>query len=133
MRIGRLVMACFLAVMLMLALACGGAAAPADTPVPPQPTSPPPATDAPTADTPAVISDDGEAIFTSSGGCSACHTIEGVTAVTEFFVSLGDPLTTLEGFARFEDGTPAEGATTTPSIPRASRSDRRSPSAQTAC
>ena len=66
-------------ILLLLALACGGAA-PAGTPVPPQPTSPPAAIDTPTADTPTVSPDDGEAIFTSSGGCAACHTIEGVTA-----------------------------------------------------
>ncbi len=69
-----------LLILLLLALACGGAA-PADTTVPPQPTSPPPATEPPPAtDTPTVSSDDGEAIFTGSGGCSACHTIEGLTA-----------------------------------------------------
>jgi len=68
-----------LGLVLLLALACGGAA-PADTPVPPQPTTPPPATDTPTADTPTVGPVDGKAIFTGSvGGCAACHTIEGVT------------------------------------------------------
>ncbi len=84
MRNWRLMMPGLLGLVLLLALACGGAT-PADTPVPPQPTSPPPATasppaDAPATDTPTVSSDDGEAIFTGSGGCAACHTIEGVTA-----------------------------------------------------
>ncbi len=60
-------------ILLLLALACGGAA-PADTPVSPQPTTPPPPTDTPTAGPV-----DGEALFTSSGGCAACHTIEGLT------------------------------------------------------
>ncbi len=83
MRNWRLMMPGLLGLVLLLALACGGAA-PADTPVPPQPTSPPPATDTPTADapateTPTVSSDDGGVIFTSSGGCAACHTIEGLT------------------------------------------------------
>ncbi len=85
MRKWRLMMSGLLGLVLLLALACGGAA-PADTPVPPQPTSPPTATDTPTAETPATETPtvgpvDGEAIFTGSvGGCSACHTIEGVTA-----------------------------------------------------
>ncbi len=79
MRNWRLMMSGLLGLVLLLALACGGAAAPADTPVPPQITSPPPVTDAPTDDTPAVSSDDGEALFTGSGGCAACHTIEGLT------------------------------------------------------
>ncbi len=79
MRNRRLMMSGFLGLVLLLALACGGAA-PADTPVPPLPTSPPTAVDTPTADTPTVSPDDGEAIFTGPvGGCSACHTIEGVT------------------------------------------------------
>ena len=66
--------------MLLLALACGGAA-PADTPVPPQPTSPPTVTEPPPAtDTPTVSLDDGDVIFTGSvGGCAVCHTIEGLT------------------------------------------------------
>ncbi len=79
MRNWRLMMPGLLGLVLLLALACGGAA-PADTPVPPQLTSPPPPTDTPTAETPTVSSDDGEAIFTGSGGCAACHTIEGLTA-----------------------------------------------------
>ena len=79
MRNWRLMMPGLLGLVLLLALACGGAA-PADTPVPPQPTTPPPATDTPTADTPTVGPVDGKAIFTGSvGGCAACHTIEGVT------------------------------------------------------
>ncbi len=79
MRNWRLMMSGLLGLVLLLALACGGAA-PADTPVPQQATSPPPATNTPTANTPAVSPDDGEAIFAGSGGCAACHTIEGVTA-----------------------------------------------------
>ena len=83
MRNWRLMMPGLLGLVLLLALACGGAA-PADTPVPPKPTSPPtvidtPTADTPTTETPTVSSDDGEAIFTGSGGCSACHTIEGLT------------------------------------------------------
>ncbi len=72
-----------LLILLLLALACGGAA-PADTPVPRQPTSPPPATNSTSppqpVDTPATAPVDGEAIFNGLGGCSACHTIEGVSA-----------------------------------------------------
>ena len=80
MRKWRLMMPGLLGLVLLLALACGGAA-PADTPVPPKPTTPPPAADTPTAETPTVSSDDGEAIFTGSvGGCAVCHTIEGLTA-----------------------------------------------------
>ncbi len=73
MRKWRLMMPGLLGLVLLLALACGGAA-PADTPVPPKPTTPPPA-----ADTPTAGPVDGEAIFTGSGGCAACHTIEGLT------------------------------------------------------
>ena len=77
MRFGRLIMSGLLAVVLLLALACGGAA-PADTPVPPQATSPPPATDTPAAAP--TNGEDGEAIFNGLGICATCHTIEGVAA-----------------------------------------------------
>ena len=63
--------------LLLLALACGG---PAATTLPPPPDDTPipaPPTDTPAPDPP--NGEDGEAIFTSSGGCAACHTIEGVT------------------------------------------------------
>ena len=66
-------------ILLLLALACGGAAAPTVPPKVTDTTSPPPATDTPTAETPTAGPVDGEAIFTSSGGCAACHTIEGLT------------------------------------------------------
>ena len=76
MRKWRLMMSGLLGLVLLLALACGGAAA---TTKPPQVTVPPPVTD--TTSPPVVTQPpDGEAIFTVSGGCSACHTIEGVTA-----------------------------------------------------
>ena len=83
MRNWRLMMPGLLGLVLLLALACGGAA-PADTPVPPQPTTPPPVIDTPTADTPPTETPtvgpvDGEAIFTGAGGCAVCHTIEGLT------------------------------------------------------
>ena len=54
--------------MLLLALACGGAA-PADTPVPPQPTSPPD-TIQPTGGPPAQVA-----------SCVACHTPDGGAGV----------------------------------------------------
>ena len=79
MRFGRLMMPGLLAVLLSVALACGGAAAPTE---PPPPTDSPPITEPPPAtDTPAPGPVDGEGIFTGPvGGCSVCHTIEGVTA-----------------------------------------------------
>ncbi|MCH7989842.1 MAG: aminotransferase class III-fold pyridoxal phosphate-dependent enzyme, partial [Planctomycetes bacterium] len=40
-------------------------------------------------------------------------TNEGATTVTQITVSLGDPLTTVEGFVTFEDGTPVDGAKVT--------------------
>ena len=78
MRSRRLMMLGFLLpVLLLLALACGGAA-PADTQVPPQPTSPPPATDAtspPTA-TPATGGPPAQV-----ASCVACHTPDGGAGV----------------------------------------------------
>ncbi len=78
MRKWRFMMPGLLGLVLLLALACGGAAATTvppsvtDTPIPPTETDPP---------TPVPPNgEDGEAIFTGSGGCAACHTIEGVTA-----------------------------------------------------
>ena len=77
MRNRRLMMSGLLGLVLLLALACGGAAATiepptaTDTPIPPTETDPP---------TPVPPNgEDGEAIFAGSGGCAACHTIEGVT------------------------------------------------------
>ena len=77
MRNGRFLLG-LLAMMLLFLLACGGAA--------PAPTSPPTPTLAPTLPATATSGPengpapaDGEAIFTGSGGCAACHTIEGLT------------------------------------------------------
>lgn len=82
MRNRRLMMLGFLLPALLLALACGGTAAPTlpppatAAPTTTEPTSPPPATGTTSPGT-----DDGESIFTGPvGGCSVCHTIEGVAA-----------------------------------------------------
>ena len=75
MRKWRLMMSGFLGLVLLLALACGGAAAPTVRPAATDTPIPPPADDTPTAGPV-----DGKAIFTGSGGCAACHTIEGLTA-----------------------------------------------------
>ena len=64
--------------VLILITACGGAA-----PAPTATTAPPPATTAPVATTAPTAGNggasEGQAIFNGSGGCGACHTIEGVS------------------------------------------------------
>lgn len=83
MKIGRLLMSSLLvpmlSVLLLLALACGGAAAPTVPPTETKPTSPPTPVDTPTtAPVDGPGEEDGEAIFTGLGLCATCHTIEEV-------------------------------------------------------
>ncbi len=64
---------------------------------------------------PAIVSVDGGGVVTANGNGTALITATalGSAAVTSIAVSLGDPLTTVEGFVHFEDGTPAVGADVT--------------------
>ncbi len=76
---GLFVLRVLLGSFLVLVVACGGAAAPTAAPATPTEAPPPPATTAPpSADGGAAA--DGQSIFTGSGGCGACHAIDGITA-----------------------------------------------------
>ncbi len=59
----------------------------------------------------ATVSKDGLATATSRGIAFITAVNEGATAVTQITVVPGDPLTTVKGFMRLQDGTPATGVT----------------------
>ncbi len=58
----------------------------------------------------ATVAGDGLVTARGRGVAYVTAVNEGVTAVARLFVLPGDPLTTVEGFVRFEDGRPVSGA-----------------------
>ncbi len=57
-----------------------------------------------------TVGPDGLVTARSAGAAYVTAVNDGATAVARIFAIPGDPLTTLEGFVRFEDGTPVSGA-----------------------